>query len=537
MKAGTYRTRIFVQAAILIAVLVFVNLVSLKIFARADLTANKAYSVSESTRKILKGLDDVVNIKVYFSRKLPPYMTALTRQVRDMLDEYRAYAGGSIVVDVQDPADDPETEQRVRTLGIPQVQLNVITKDKTEVMPGYLGIAILYGDKSEVLPVVQNTANLEYDLTSAILKVTRTEQKTVGFLAGGPTPSDAYEGVMKSLEQEYRVTQVSVSGGRTVPPEVSTLVVVGPEGATAWDRYAIDQFVMRGGQVLFLVNRIGIKEGTLEGVRVNTGLDSLLVHYGAEVKSDLVVDRSCGTASFSAGFFNFTVPYRLWPLVGPGGFDRASPITNQLERAVLPWASSIDLQPTAAGVEATVLAKSSNESWAESRLNLDPQRSFKPPAEGAAPRDLAVLLKGRFTSYFKDRPVPSATAADSAGATPPAPAASAGSSASPKIDASPETQMIVVGNARFIEDRFLGQYPENRIFFLNSVDWLTYGGDLIGIRSRAVSARPLKEIGEKSKATLRLASTLGVPFVVIAYGLVRRRVRASRRKRPILGTR
>jgi ABC-2 type transport system permease protein len=323
---------------------------------------------------------------------------------------------------------------------------------------------------------------------------------------------------------------VVVSGGRTVPPEVNTLVVAGPEGAKAWDRYAIDQFVMRGGQVLFLVNRIGIREGTLEGMRVDTGLDSLLAHYGAEVKPDLVVDRSCGTASFSAGYFSFTVPYRLWPLVGPGGFDQASPITNQLERAVLPWASSIDLRPADTGVEATVLARSSAESWSESRLNLDPQRSFKPPSEGPSPRNLAVLLKGRFTSYFKDRPVPSATAADSSAAAP-APAASAGSAAEPKIDASPETQMIVVGNARFIEDGFLGQYPENRTFFLNAVDWLTYGGDLIGIRSRAVSARPLKEIGEKSKATVRLASTLGVPLLVIAYGLIRRRVRAGRRRR------
>lgn len=531
MKPGTFRTRLFIQAAIVIAVLVFINLVSLKIFARADLTSNKAYSVSESTRKILKGLDDVVNIKVYFSKKLPPYMTALTRQVRDMLDEYRAYAGGSIVVDVQDPADDPETEQRVRTLGIPQVQLNVITRDKTEVMPGYLGIAILYGDKKEVLPVVQNTTNLEYDLTSAILKVTRTDEKTVGFIAGGgPASSEAYGAVMKSLEQEYQVTPVVVSDGKPVPPEVATLVVAGPEGARAWDRYAIDQFVMRGGQVLFLVNRIGIREGTLEGARVDTGLDSLLAHYGAEVKPDLVVDRSCGTASFSAGFFSFTVPYHLWPLVGPGGFDQASPITNQLERAVLPWTSSIDLRPGDAAVEAAVLAKSSSESWSESRLDLDPQRAFRPPSEDAkSPRNLAVLLKGRFTSYFKDRPVPAATAPRSTVATPETPAGEPAPVA--KMDVSPETQMIVVGNSRFIEDGFLGQYPENRTFFLNSVDWLTYGGDLIGIRSRAVSARPLREIGEKSKATVRLASTLGVPLLVIAYGLVRRHARAGRRKR------
>ncbi|MFZ1948332.1 MAG: GldG family protein [bacterium] len=524
MNARTYRNRLAIEVLVVAAVLVFANLVSLKVFGRADLTSKRIYSISESTKTALGGLDDVVNIKVYFSKKLPPYLTTLTRQVRDMLDEYRAYAGGKLVVDVQDPAEDAETEERVRALGIPQVQLNVITRDKTEVMPGYLGIAVLYADKKEVLPVVQGTANLEYDLTSAILKVTRTEEKVVGFLTGHgePDPARDYEAVTKTMAREYQITSVAIAPGQPVPPTISTLVVAGPEKVGPWDRYAIDQFVMRGGRVLFMINKIGIREGTLEAVGVDSGLDSLVAHYGAEVRSDLVVDRSCGTASFSAGYFSFSVPYPLWPLVGEAGFDETSPVTNELERAVFPWTSSIGLG-VVEGVDAVVLARSSQQSWPETRsFNLDPQRTMRPAREeDKAPQNLAVLLRGSFPSYFRTRPVPAADTASAAAA------------GQPKIDRSPETQIIVVGNARFVETPFLGQYPENATFFLNAVDWLTLGESLIGIRSRAVISRPLKEIGESAKSTVRLVSTLGVPLAVVAFGLARRYVRSSRRKRAV----
>jgi gliding-associated putative ABC transporter substrate-binding component GldG len=530
MKARTYRNRAMVQVAVVAAVAVFANLLSLKIFGRADLTSNKAYSVSESTRQVLRGLDDVVNVKVYFSQKLPPYMTTLTREVRDVIDEYRAYAGGNLVVDMKDPADDPATEQRVKALGIPQIQLNVITKDKSEVMPGYLGIAVLYGDKSEVIPVVDDASNLEYDLTSAIVKVTASEQKTIGFLSGHGEP-DIYkdmEGARRSLERQYSVAAVVTAGGQEVPPDVNTLVVAGPGWIRAWDRYAIDQFLMRGGRILFMLDRVGITESSLEGSKLKTGLDSLLAHYGADVKADLVVDRSCGTATFSAGFFSFQVAYVLWPAVAKGGFDKVSPITNQLERVVLPWASSIDVE--GAHAETVVLARSSQQSWSETRnFNLNPQRNFTSPKEQTLePRNLAVLMRGSFTSFFKDRPIPTADTAFAEGASKPEPQTTP---QTPKIDVSPETQIIVVGNSRFIRDEFLRQYPENQTFFLNAVDWLTLGESLIGIRSRVVSSRPIKEIGERSKATIRFASTLGIPIAVVAFGLAWRYARTGKRRR------
>jgi ABC-2 type transport system permease protein len=528
------RSSVVVEIAVVAALVALVNLLSLKFFVRTDLTEGRIYSISESTKNVLKGLDDIVHIKVYFSEKLPPYMANLRREVRDVLGEYQAYAGKNLIIDFEDPAESPETEQRVRTLGIPQVQMNVIEKDKAEVVNGYLGMAVLYEDRSEVLPVVSSAANLEYDLTSAILKVSMADVKTVGFLKANRDKnlSEVYESFMSALRNQYEVREVTTSDGSLIPDDINTLVVAGPKQVSPWGAYTIDQFLMRGGRVLFMVDAIDVVEGTLAGVKVETGIDSLLAGYGAEVRSDLVLDRSCATATFVTGYMRFSLPYMLWPMVLKENLADTSPITNQLERVVFPWTSSIALkEPSGGPVEVTVLAKSSEQSWSEERrFNLDPQQRFLPMTD-TGPRNLAVLLEGTFESYYAGREAPAATAVKAAEEgsegetlevveTPP----------HQRVDRSPSTQIVVIGDSRLGEQSYLGQFPENRTFLLNVVDWLTLGESLIGIRSRAVTSRPIKEVGEGTRATIRFTATFGVPLALIIWGLMRRYLNRRRRR-------
>ena len=530
MAGRRKRSAVIMEVIVVAAVLALVNLLSLEFFARGDLTEGRIFSVTESTKEVLKNLDDIVHVKVYFSNKLPPYMSRLRREVRDILGEYQAYAGKNLIVDFEDPADDPETEQRVRALGIPQVQMNIIEKDKAEVVNGYLGIAILYEDRREVIPIVGSATNLEYDLTSAIIKVSMSEVKTVGFLKAAKDRNieELYEAFMAELRNQYAVREVNTSDGTLVPEDVNTLVVAGPRALTEWDAYAVDQFVMRGGRVLFLVDMIEIIQGTLTGVRVETGIDSLLACYGARVRPDLVIDRSCGTAGFVSGFVRFSVPYLLWPMVLKDNLDDVSPITNQLERVVFTWTSSIELtEPSGGPVEVTVLAASSDQSWSEeSRFNLDPQQRFLPLTD-TGPRNLAVLLEGSFATCFADgESIPVATAEAPEGGEEP------GAAIEPpphdRLYESVETQIVVIGNSRLIEQAYLAQYPENRTFLMNVVDWLTLGESLIGIRSRVVTSRPLREVGEGAKASIRFAATFGVPIVVIIWGLGRRYLKKRR---------
>ena len=157
LKKVRYGTNYIALIVILAAILGVINLLSYRHFLRADLTENKQYTISASTKKVLAGLDDIVNIKVYFSKKLPPYLTTLTDQVTDLLDEYRTYAKGNLNIEFIDPAEDPTMEQKLRFMGIPQVRLNVIERDQAQFTNVYLGMAILYGDNKEVIPAVTDT--------------------------------------------------------------------------------------------------------------------------------------------------------------------------------------------------------------------------------------------------------------------------------------------------------------------------------------------------------------------------------------------
>jgi ABC-2 type transport system permease protein len=275
------------EVVIVTAIIVLANLISQSVFGRLDLSEGNIYSISESTKEVLRDLEDIVNIKVYFSKKLPPYLTTLTREVTDIIDEYRAYAGGNLVVDFEDPSADPETEDRARSLGIPPVQLNIIEKDKAEVMNAYLGIAILFEDRKEVIPVVQSAANLEYELTSSIIKVASREPRTVGFLVGDQAATgNPYEAVQRSLEKQYDVVPIQAGAGLSVPPEVNTLIIARPLGLSRGDAFAIDQFIMRGGCALFLVDGTTIPEGEPgyrggSPVRIGHFLDRVLQVYGA----------------------------------------------------------------------------------------------------------------------------------------------------------------------------------------------------------------------------------------------------------------
>jgi ABC-2 type transport system permease protein len=296
-------------------------------------------------------------------------------------------------------------------------------------------------------------------------------------------------------------------------------VVARPLGLSRWDAFAIDQFLMRGGQLLFLVDGTTIPdEGPLVAVPAKTGVDSLLAHYGLRVDPDLVFDRQCGSATFSTGFFRYTVPYMLWPMVSKTGFSQDSPITNQLERVVFPWVSSIDFTKDPEDFQdAEVLVRSSAQSWTESeRLDLNPQRDFRPTTP-LGERNLAVLVGGSFTSLFSGLPAP-------------APGDTAAPWSGERLDVSPETQIVVIGSSRFIQSDYLSQYPENGTLFLNAVDWLTLGESLIGIRSRVVTARPLKETSESAKSSVRFASTFAIPIVLIVWGLFRRYTRSSRKR-------
>jgi ABC-2 type transport system permease protein len=509
---------------LIVAIVGLVNVIAVRRFARLDLTQNREYTVTKSTKAILAGLDDVVNVTVYFSKDLPPYLATLDRQVKDLLDEYKAYSGGKLRIQFEDPGNDPARERSLQMIGIPKVQLNILEKEKAQVTNVYLGIAVQYADKSETIPIVQSTENLEYDLTSAILKVTQAPPK-IGLLTGhgeATMERGQMSGAAQSLQRQYEVTTVDVSSGQPVPADIRTLIIARPTQRLGdRDRYEIDQFVMRGGRLIVLVDGTQIIPQQLMARPFDAGLNELLAHYGARVANDLLLDASHVSTAFSTGQFSFMIPYPFFPRVLAENLNRKHPVTSTLQSLVLPWVSSLEVTvpidssgaAPEGGVHAEVLAKTTKQAFRlEGQTSINPQQRLAPPS----PSDLktynvAVALTGSFSSAFAGRPAP-----------PPADSAAAASAPNPAtVDRSPNTQVVVVSDADFAMDQFAGQYPENMTFFLNTVDWCTLGDQLIAIRSRANFSRPLKPVPDNARGPIKLANMLVMPFLVGAYGLFR----------------
>ncbi|MEW5802385.1 MAG: Gldg family protein [bacterium] len=527
LRKVKYSSNLFLVTLIMLGILAVVNFISIRHFKRIDLTEEKMYSVSESTKKALARLKDVVNIKVYFSKDLPPQLATLNSQVQDILDEYKAYSHNNLQVEFIDPASDPSLEQRMHFIGIPKVQLNVFQKDQAQLTNVYLGMMILYQDKKEIIPVVQDTRNLEYDLTSGIIRVTQKEPKTVAFMTDEPEPefNEMTTKVREDLSRQYKIEVLQK--GEEIPATVNTLIVAGPEETGERTQYDIDQFIMRGGKVIFLVDTMKLdKKNMLQTQQVKHNLDDLLNSYGVKVNNDLALDRYSATVGFSRGFFSFRIPYPFWPKATAQNMDQKNPIVNKLGSITFPWTSSLELltgRIKTLGAEGTVLAKTSTNGWIETEnYNLDPGQKFGKPSDMKSV-PLAVLVSAKFKSFFADKPIPpkTNTSMDAQGQNP-----EAGNETT--IKESPQSQILVIGNSRMITNSYY-QPGENASFFLNSVDWLTLGEDLIGIRSRENTEHPLKSTEPHQRDIIRYLNIFGVSVLLILFGLGRAYVNQKRR--------
>jgi gliding-associated putative ABC transporter substrate-binding component GldG len=301
----------------------------------------------------------------------------------------------------------------------------------------------------------------------------------------------------------------------SVLEDLDTLVVLAPEEISDTEKYALDQYLMRGGNGIFLVDMVKLQEGRqLAAEKVTTNINDMLAYYGVKLEPDLVLDRSSSMAAFSGGFFHFQVPYPFWPKVTKDGFDKSNPMVSKLETITLPWTSSVEIQDKVIeekGLEKTILVHTSPHAWTQKgRFDLNPQQHFNFRSTEMQQIPLAVMVSGFFYSFYDNKEAPS--------------------KGEEKLTKSTEeTHIVVVGNSRFIQDDFLGRFPENAAFFLNIVDWLTMGDALIGIRTREKTERPLPELSDEKKAFIRYINIFGVSILVILFGLVKFILR--RRKR------
>jgi ABC-type uncharacterized transport system involved in gliding motility auxiliary subunit len=414
-----------------------------------------------------------------------------------MLSELSSYSNAHLRVQFLNPSLS-EVEDQAQRLGIPQIRMNIVEKDKFEVKNGYLGAAVIYGDHVEVLPVVQEVLNIEYDLVASIKKVTAPLERQVAFVTGHGEPAldplivvteqgNAYSRLKKALERNFRVSEVDLSLD-VLPEEVDTLIVAGPKTTfSAQEQSILDQFLVKGGHVVMLIDAVEINE-LLEPSLLNLGLNSFLEKRGIQLKEQLVLDSVNESASFNQGFTNFIVPYPLWVKVIEDNFDAKHPIVNRLEAVVFPWTSPLTVDSD----KAMILATTSDEAWVQKEpFTLDPNLIETVADRQSFP--LAVLVN------------------------------------SVSMGTTRSGRLLVVGNSRFVEDRYVQQFGQNLDFVLNAIDFLTLDESLITIRSRTSIDLPLRDLTVQDRQWVRFIGTFMMPILVILYGLLRYWTRRRRK--------
>jgi gliding-associated putative ABC transporter substrate-binding component GldG len=322
--------------------------------------------------------------------------------------------------------------------------------------------------------------------------------------------------VQQVFQKQYRMRAVSVANGQTMPADVQVLIIASPRrDLSQWERYAVDQYMMRGGKVAFLLDKVDANLQYQQAMPLRLGMDGWTEAYGFKINDNLLGDlQNPGalTVSQQEGFFRFMsqVPFPFIPSLR--NFNKSNVLVKDLERVSLYFASSIDTSTARAkGLTAEPLILTSPKTMVQERTyNINPMQHWTKEQFDKGQQVVAAVISGKFTSAFKGQPVPAAN--DSS-------AAAAPLSGAPRLDESPESRLVVVGDGEFFCDQKGGGDPVNVLFFQNMVDWLAQDEALISIRSREVTDRPLRPVSEPTKRFVKYANILGSPLLVALLGV------------------
>ena len=515
---------------IVAAILIIINLISLNIFSRADLTDENIYSLSDASINLVKSLNDRLTVKAFITEDLPAPHNNDARYLKDLLDDYKAYSGGYLQYEFIDPV---KTGREDEAMGyrIPPVQFNVFRNNKTEFIKGFKGVVLLYGDKQEVIPFIENTGTLEYDISSAINKLIQTRVPTIAFTTGHGEPdlSSDMTWANQMLQKEYRVQSLNLKNLKNIPNQIEALFIVAPKQPFLdWELYLIDQFIMRGGKVAFLIDKFNINIQQTAVNPIDNNLDSLMDFYGVGIRQNLVVDLQCNMVPVMRDMGEFKmqsiVNYPFYLAIG--NFNPDNPIVKGLKTFNLLFASPLDFSPElGAGRQRQWLFKSSEESGARSLpIDISPEKKYFKEDFNEPDLPLGAVLTGHFDSYFNGREIPEYAGTDTISAD----------TVMDHVDSTDDSRMVIIGNGSFIKDDNK-RNSTSFVILMNIADWLTQEKGLISIRSKQVSGRILKVTSDSTKQLVKYVNMLAMPFVVVIFGLVRWQFKRAARKKRRMG--
>ncbi len=562
-QSRSQKLQSYLQLALLIAIVVIINVIAQYGHERLDLTSNNRYTLSPKTIEKLKGLEDIVYAKVYLgSEELPAGFRRLKSSTREMLNEMKAYAGDKLQYEFIDPTkiEDPEDRRsRYKQLskqGLEPVNLQIQKESGSAQQVIFPGAIFFYKDQTSAYQiledqrgrkpqeVIQNSImNLEYGVMNTVRKLRSGQQKRIAFVAGhGELGKPETRDIRRSLNETYAVKRLNLPEYKIgALQKFDAAVIAKPtERLSPYERFKIDQFIMHGGKVLWLVERLQASIDSLSrrGVGMSReyklGLKDQLFNYGVRVNPSLVQDmQSHVVPTVRRGRTNKPqkrfLPWPYYPLVAP---KTNHPVVANLSRIWFRFTNAIDTIETP-GIKKTVILRSSPRSrtlYHPVRINMQNiRKTMKERLYRAGPQNLAVLLEGSFTSAFKNRVSPEVLEKGNFGDV---------------KHQSDTTKMIVVSDGDLIrnqvhpvkdktfklgKDRFTKTSFANKAFALNCIDYLLDESGLMSLRAKDYNLRLLnKQKAEEEKRYWRVLNMAAPVGIVILFGLIFNFIRRQR---------
>ena len=566
----SHRARDLIQLVVWVVIVVLINYIGSFIFERFDLTSEKRYSLSEASKKQVAELEDIVFVRVYLDGDLPASYLQLRDATREMLDEFRAYGGENIGYEFIDPSADPDEKKRLdvyRELseaGLQYSNIRVREGDKFSEQIIFPGALVSYRDREIPLQLLKSQLGapeeimlnnsiqqLEYELSSTIRKLTRLRKETIAFVEGhGELDNLESADIYETLSGFYNVKRVKIDGqlkslkNDDGVQDVAAIVIADPDSAfTEKDKFIIDQFVMRGGKVLWLVDQVYATmdsladKSTTMGLPRDLNLDDQLFKYGVRINSDLVLDMRALPIPIVTGYVGNQpkqefFPWPYFPLLMSASNH---PVVNNLDAVTTQFVSSIDTIARK-GIKKTILLATSEYSKvlkAPSRISFNMLREpLNPNQFLKADLPVAVLLEGTFESVFTNRIAPRVLEIENLKFR----------------EESLPTKMIVISDGDIMKnpvnraknefftlgfDRYTQRLYGNKDFILNAINYLCDDSGLIEVRSKEFKIRLLDSEKARQERTYWQILNTAVPILlVLIFGVIQFTLRKRTYSRP-----
>ena len=563
-----------ISFGITLTIIIVVNIIASFVYTRFDLTSEKRYTLSDTSKEILRNLDDYVYFRVYLEGEFPAGFKKLRKETKEMLDEFRAY---SKFVDYEfinpsesnDAAERNETYKLLYQSGLNPTELAIKTKAGTQQIMIWPCALVSYQEKEKPLDLLDtglgesssqalnNSAqNLEYKLISAIKELSQEKKSNIAFIEGhGELDENEVYDITRTLQKKYNVKRVTLDeqitalNSRTEAKDSSivinsnydAIIIAKPtKPFSEKDKFIIDQYVMHGGKVLWLIDPVSATMDSLQtsestiGNALDINLDDMFFKYGLRLNKNLLLDLNSAKIALRTGQMGgqAQIEYFNWyyfPLLNAASDNSIVKNINPLKAD---FVSSIDPVISDSDVQKIPLLKTSNYTNIAAvpayitlgMLRQAPdQRMFSQKSQ-----NVAYLLKGEFESLYSNRMTSEIVESKEIGF---------------KTSSKP-TSMIVVADGDLIRNQFhipkgyplpLGfdQYTQitygNKDFIENAVSYLVDGEGLIEVRNRELKIR-LLDANKVNKDALvwQIVNVLLPSVVVIIFGFVLAIIRKRR---------